>query len=221
MIPTWGQPRLCEEHGRGGVVAHELYGATPLIRGTPSRCCFLACVLLLNPDYAGRAWPTLTEYVGLGATPQMRGTLVSALANPRLYGSPPHMRGTPARPSPAVLVRRITPAYARNTNLAPWPLRHYDSPLTIRGTLFEHVGTHMQCGPSPSMRGTRRYPAVAVEGFTPAHAGNTARPPASPRPSEVHPRTCGEYGLDFFSNKRPSGSPPHMRGTLLSDIEEA
>ena len=25
-------PALCEEHGRGGVVAHELYGATPTMR---------------------------------------------------------------------------------------------------------------------------------------------------------------------------------------------
>ena len=151
MIPTWGQPRLCEEHGRGGVVAHELYGATPLIRGTPSRCCFLACVLLLNPDYAGRAWPTLTEYVGLGATPQMRGTLVSALANPRLYGSPPHMRGTPARPSPAVLVRRITPRVCEEHKfgtLAPPPLRL--TPAYTRNTF-------RACGYPYAMRSIPEY----------------------------------------------------------------
>lgn len=150
MIPTWGQPRLCGEHDRGGVVAHELYGATPLIRGTPSRCCFLACVLLLNPDYAGRAWPTLTEYVGLGATPQMRGTLVSALANPRLYGSPPHMRGTPARRSSSALVRRINPDYAGNTNSAHRHLHHSSQPRLC--------GEHFQaCGYPYAMRSIPEY----------------------------------------------------------------
>lgn len=92
-------------------------------------------------------------------------------------------------------------------------VENIETPPTIRGTLFEHVGTHMQCGPSPSMRGTRRYPAVVVEGFTPAHAGNTRLSALEAVVSGAHPRTCGEHTRRAVKNLCFSGSPPHMRGT--------
>ena len=204
MIPTWGQPRLCEEHGRGGVVAHELYGATPLIRGTPSRCCFLTCVLLLNPDYAGRAWPTLTEYVGLGATPQMRGTLVSALASPRLYGSPPPMRGIRGWASDCCCEIRLTPAHAGNTIEA----RHTGSgsPAHPRPCGEYRAGrstVSVGAGSPPPMRGIlfHHEQAGRKHGLTPAWAGNTLEETAetSQNQSQQTVKNFSLHTLQHFS----------------------
>lgn len=210
---TKKHPRVFGEHYVALEPTLTKQGSPPRIRGARD---FLGRTKSHNgntPTYVGSTQHECSLAPSSKVHPRVCGEHRSSRREASLYmGSSPHMRGTPARPSPAVLVRRITPAYARNTNLAPWPLRHYDSPLTIRGTLFEHVGTHMQCGPSPSMRGTRRYPAVAVEGFTPAHAGNTRPRRLGASWRWVHPRTCGEYETIVTCFACGMGSPPHMRG---------
>ena len=160
---------------------------------------------------------------------RQRGTLAP------LVGSPPHMRGTPNREIEHRTFRGFTPAYAGNTcapfsccpsppdhprvceehkfgTLAPPPLRL--TPAYTRNTFFGHVGRHMQCVSTPTMRGTRRYPAVAVEGFTPAHAGNTPGFFRHYHRREVHPRICGEHSGSRRMVVVGVGSPPHMRGTL-------
>ncbi len=56
---------------------------------------------------------------------------------------------------------------------------------------------------------------VAVLGITPAHAGN--RPPSRLYTchSWDHPRTCGEQTHLAPTSQTTTGSPPHMRGTVV------
>ena len=49
-------------------------------------------------------------------------------------------------------------------------------------------------------------------GITPAHAGKSKSNAIQQRPSEDHPRTCGEKFLRPDTQAPVPGSPPHMRG---------
>ena len=52
--------------------------------------------------------------------------------------------------------------------------------------------------------------------ITPAHAGNTGHCRRSRCPIRDHPRACGEHGLTHPCGHLHTGSPPCMRGTLVS-----
>ena len=69
-------------------------------------------------------------------------------------------------------------------------------------------------GSPPHMRGKALFvPAYGLyEGFTPAHAGKSEKPPSLHVTDQVHPRTCGEKIWRAGSDNDRIGSPPHMRG---------
>ena len=69
-------------------------------------------------------------------------------------------------------------------------------------------------GSPPHMRGKALFvPAYGLyEGFTPAHAGKSEKPPSLHVTDQVHPRTCGEKRWTKGGHDRIYGSPPHMRG---------
>ena len=52
--------------------------------------------------------------------------------------------------------------------------------------------------------------------ITPAHAGTTPLPQGRRHTSPDHPRACGDYIFTFYSYIGAPGSPPRMRGLLLS-----
>ncbi len=51
-----------------------------------------------------------------------------------------------------------------------------------------------------------------------ALAGKVREQKATTHPLEPvdHPRTCGEHGCFNLTESGPLGSPPHMRGTLIT-----
>ena len=156
MIPTWGQPRLCGEHDRGGVVAHELYRTTPHIRGTPARCCFLVCILRLNPALAGRTEAMKILHCSKRVHPRTCGEYsTTPRRDSARFGSPPPMRGILRVRLFVRLPLRLTPAHAGNTWLGvrlllrnpahPRPCGEYSSWL-------HHLVVRV--GSPPHMRGT-------------------------------------------------------------------
>ena len=121
---------------------------------------------------------------------------------PKTLGSPPRMRGKVFRPSEAVGLVRITPAYAGK------------SPQIIRVSLSVR-------GSPPRMRGKGVNVAVsdALVGITPAYAGKSGIWQTICAWQKDHPRVCGEK-YDCSGQKFTNwGSPPRMRGKDTSAKE--
>ena len=58
--------------------------------------------------------------------------------------------------------------------------------------------------------------AAAIDGISPAHAGNTRFPILRTGRQGDQPRTCGEYCPATFALPQAIGSAPHMRGIPAS-----
>ena len=115
------------------------------------------------------------------------------------YGSPPPMRGMPART--AFFCSSIgSPPHTRGTVLfcvIPVGMPPHGSPPPVRG------------------KGGRVMFTLSLSGITPAHAGKSCpQRTLSPRPQD-HPRACGKKWKIKCANTRRKGSPPRMRGKAL------
>ena len=137
-------------------------------------------------------------------------------SNSSLWGSSPHVRGTPGD---AVLLgfgAGIIPACAGNTrSRCIRTMVSWDHPRMC-GEHYRHVPIGLIIlGSSPHVRGTPHEQMIYVDtvGIIPACAGNTRSSSASSSSSWDHPRMCGEHSsnccLAFFHG----GSSPHVRGT--------
>ena len=112
-----------------------------------------------------------------------------------LLGSPPRMRGKPARLPFATCARRITPADAGKTASTDSTLKSPDgSPPRMRG--------------KPSLDTNRNN----WRRITPADAGKTTRQREHVCSRQDHPRGCGENPYCGMHPHLGGGSPPRMRG---------
>ena len=70
-------------------------------------------------------------------------------------------------------------------------------------------------GSSPRVRGTvgTFVSDMNLQRFIPACAGNSMKIIVEPMPSPVHPRVCGEQGVDYRIILVAVGSSPRVRGT--------
>ena len=70
------------------------------------------------------------------------------------------------------------------------------------------------------MRGTVYFKQVALFelGITPAHAGNSVTNLSYMLQNWDHPRACGEQRLPLLHPLSLLGSPPRMRGTVLTGV---
>ena len=112
-----------------------------------------------------------------------------------LMGSPPRMRGKPAKAL---------------TN----PIQCRDHP---RGCGENPAATHGRTparGSPPRMRGKLLFGgACGIRyGITPADAGKTILHQQFSVQSQDHPRRCGENDFKLKSNRKEVGSPPQVRG---------
>ena len=137
-----------------------------------------------------------------------------------LWGSSPHMRGTPVSHHSDSRRHGIIPAYAGNTQPLCKPLAKCGDHPRICG---EHKGGELGLmlveGSSPHMRGTPCpvTPVMPANGIIPAYAGNTPIACWRSPPTWDHPRICGEHRRRHLYHASPRGSSPHMRGTLNVD----
>ena len=129
------------------------------------------------------------------------------------------MRGKPRLFVVIYLVRRITPAHAGKTGL-PCPALPpvADHPRACGENLLGVMELYAKDGSPPRMRGKPVCGARNGNGarITPAHAGKTSVHTQSTMSPADHPRACGENGTEGSGKKLPSGSPPRMRGKLMS-----
>ena len=129
------------------------------------------------------------------------------------------MRGKPMPSRRGVRVRGITPADAGKTN----PVFNVDSayrdhPRGCGENLSPKPLRLTSTGSPPRMRGKPQVLQGIGEviGITPADAGKTSGITGRPDGSEDHPRGCGENCRRAQLQKVPPGSPPRMRGKLVS-----
>jgi len=131
-------------------------------------------------------------------------------------GSSPRVRGTPEDHSIGRTGCRFIPAGAGNTKPTGTSVR--SASVHPRGC-GEHFSVASQPlehdGSSPRVRGTRygMRTKLGQERFIPAGAGNTLTKQRWRFRRAVHPRGCGEHGLDALSILSQAGSSPRVRGT--------
>ena len=131
------------------------------------------------------------------------------------------MRGKPSETFADGNTIRITPAHAGKTDKAGYGLAQWtDHPRACGENSFilEHEAAGL--GSPPRMRG--KPVALNTSGdalrITPAHAGKTASINVPEKVSSDHPRACGENRRRKCELGGNSGSPPRMRGKLLSSL---
>ena len=147
----------------------------------------------------------------------------SALTNCLLFplGSPPHMRGKAFLPTPAMVLSRITPAYAGKSVLLVFQSAvNRDHPRICGEKLPRTLRPSPRKGSPPHMRG--KVNEKKANGFdiriTPAYAGKSTLLCFPAEPGWDHPRICGEKSLSGTDTGRKEGSPPHMRGKGISGV---
>ena len=133
-------------------------------------------------------------------------------------GSSPLARGTPPAISTAQAYLGLIPARAGNTTHS---LRGSKPSWAHPRSRGEHVGAAAGAGgamgSSPLARGTRRFwvPSTLPQWLIPARAGNTRCVDPKCQRTRAHPRSRGEHSPVAPAAKRPLGSSPLARGTLL------
>ena len=170
----------------------------------------------LIPAHAGKTLPSSRRLRRRPAHPRSRGEnrRVSQFAI-RQEGSSPLTRGKPPAENADPLLTRLIPAHAGKTVRARTAqvLRaaHPRSRGENDGGFAWKAGFP---GSSPLTRG--KLGRQSVDGhrkrLIPAHAGKTARVPASQRRRQAHPRSRGENGRGSASPTREGGSSPLTRG---------
>ena len=136
-------------------------------------------------------------------------------------GSPPHTRGKGFLDFLHLFVDRITPAHAGKSCKSVISISSQkDHPRTRGEKLMIWAIFGKIEGSPPHTRGKAfgAWWGLATDRITPAHAGKR------PEVTDVHgtygdhPRTRGEKRITPAHRLQKSGSPPHTRGKVPSDV---
>ena len=209
-------PRICGEHGEVFLVAANVPGSSPHMRGAPFLRRPLCHVGGIIPAYAGSTRNVRLCAGILWDHPRICGEHVAVPERWMLVvGSSPHMRGAQEAARERGLGRGIIPAYAGSTRCrggrATGPRDHPricgEHPRTGRPWSWGR-------GSSPHMRGALGEPSamVAARRIIPAYAGSTLYSSPYLPWARDHPRICGEHASLSASSAKTPGSSPHMRG---------
>ena len=117
---------------------------------------------------------------------------------------------------------RIIPAHAGQTStLGMTVVRPSDHPRACGANFATLVGSQLQNGSSPRMRGKRRFSrSTRRDGrIIPAHAGQTVCGACSTSVATDHPRACGANSVIAIDAMVVPGSSPRMRGKRDQDPE--
>ena len=131
------------------------------------------------------------------------------------------MRGKADPVLPADLARRITPACAGKRNRAKELVEKYKDHPRVCGekSSFDLLARHISGSP-PRVRGkVSVFPYFhRLSRITPACAGKSANPQGEKGEPKDHPRVCGEKVNIIFKIENNQGSPPRVRGKVLSAV---
>ena len=191
-------------------------GSPPRVRGKPDRHAIIHARLRITPACAGKTRHFRPSQSLCEDHPRVcgeNGTIGTSANEGR--GSPPRVRGKRYDNKLLLITARITPACAGKTLLESTRLYSPEDHPRVCGengtqsSIFRPV-----VGSPPRVRGKLKGKIffIAMCGITPACAGKTKRPSASPNRQKDHPRVCGENptcSIIFFVF---GGSPPRVRG---------
>ena len=113
----------------------------------------------------------------------------------------------------------ITPAYAGKRRAGrTFENCNRDHPRVCGEKHRRHRATNRPMGSPPRMRGKVGliYDKAGSLGITPAYAGKSCFITGVFIPDRDHPRVCGEKGQTDLLDEQIEGSPPRMRGKVLS-----
>ena len=118
----------------------------------------------------------------------------------------------------------IIPAHAGSINtLGLTRSPFWDHPRSCGEYLFWRTLMISMGGSSPLMRGVFNPlpPPPELPGIIPAHAGSIRKRLRRNCLDRDHPRSCGEYLIQFFCCCRRKGSSPLMRGVSATTDDRA
>ena len=114
---------------------------------------------------------------------------------------------------------RITPAYAgKRPHIPSTDTVHRDHPRVCGEKHFVKIALACKMGSPPRMRGKGEQGErlKTATGITPAYAGKSTGDTGQRTGRWDHPRVCGEKGQTDLLDEQIEGSPPRMRGKVLS-----
>ena len=137
----------------------------------------------------------------------------------KFKGSPPRMRGKGFTLVNRVLTIGITPAHAgKRPRCAFITSPKRDHPRACGEKLLLRMLQQVMRGSPPRMRGKElnQLKPCRTLGITPAHAGKSKCKIVENVTQKDHPRACGEKHSLAICLTVWAGSPPRMRGKVLS-----
>ena len=174
----------------------------------------------ITPAYAGKSLFILRQNLSFRDHPRVCGEKKASPAmtgNPQ--GSPPRMRGKVLQNGVLAFEFGITPAYAgKSDKPASSTAQGQDHPRVCGEKWFSADIPATEPGSPPRMRGKEKkkhYVQFCMR-ITPAYAGKSFLTSSGSASNWDHPRVCGEKedALPVFCTD--SGSPPRMRGKVVT-----
>ena len=202
FLPAQDHPRVCGEKRSAGLGGRDGLGSPPRMRGKDRKDTDDAGIERITPAYAGKRQPDGQRRQLHRDHPRVCGEKSLPPRPMRAQrGSPPRMRGKENSSPKRLPTIGITPAYAGKS-------------------IRTRTGTSAPRGSPPHMRGKASclYFRVPLTGITPAYAGKSYRERYGHHQGRDHPRICGEKSTRKRRTDSTLGSPPHMRGKVLSFV---
>ena len=159
---------------------------------SPSRCTWV------HPRVCGEAGGSDGVVDGAsGPSPRVRGSHGRPCGSHLRRGSIPACAGKPAAPTASLTMLRVHPRVCGEASATSRPCRTCT-------------------GPSPRVRGSRRYPSIpdSAGGSIPACAGKPHNGQHHQADRRVHPRVCGEALAPGRLRGSHLGPSPRVRGSL-------
>ena len=214
-------PRACGGNGEGSPLVLLVLGASPRLRGKPSRSgedgSGWGCIPAPAGETGEFSEPPPLDRVH----PRACGGNVDRPPRPGcLSGASPRLRGKPLLPVALLPVARCIPAPAGETRLERGSGRLQPvHPRACGGNRRTVRRRLIRWGASPRLRGKRRRGgrSPAPRGCIPAPAGETSRSRGTAGGGAVHPRACGGNRGAALDRAGRSGASPRLRGKHIRD----
>ena len=215
---------MCGE--KADITGHNIVcrGSPPRVRGKgiQQRNCWVT--MRITPACAGKRRALPRSQPALGDHPRVCGEKADITGhNIVCRGSPPRVRGKGIQQRNCWVTMRITPACAGKRRALPRSQPALgDHPRVCGEKVTTASPEGGRRGSPPRVRGKVSCHCWITPqlGITPACAGKRLCYPFFLSPLWDHPRVCGEKHRPSKTQSRPAGSPPRVRGKVISSASE-
>ena len=209
-------PRVCGDYARKSRTGPGIRGSPPRVRGLLQGNCYILLQRRITPACAGTTNIVFGNLEDSRDHPRVCGDYAhSTPLDGVVTGSPPRVRGLPARSVISSPDWGITPACAGTTKKVKF-VRYMDKDHPrVCGDYYRYAQVrNPRFGSPPRVRGLLRGQLIplGLVGITPACAGTTSTGIYPRRRSWDHPRVCGDYRNLGSKLGGLTGSPPRVRG---------